>query len=421
MKKYSVVSLIALLFCLCAAGFVSTHTAQEDKSTQPTQLRLSWSDDPRTTMTVTWQTAAPTTTSAVEFGTTEQLGQRVAAKRVTYPYETGVLHEATLRGLKPNTRYFYRVITTSSNGLAETHRPYSFRTAPRRAQEFTFVALGDHGTSDVSRKNVERMAKENPAFGLVLGDISYANGKQPVWDEWFQLVEPFTRAFPLMTALGNHENEGKRLNDEANRYSAYLSRFAMPAPETWYHFDYAGVRFVSFNSDDYQNAEQLQWFEKTLKEARQDVGNGRRAVPNGRRAAPRWLIVFQHHPLYSSNVRRLNNTGLINTVRKLLDDYKVDLVLAGHNHNYERTYPLRDINPTTSEKSKYRHGEGVIFVTSGGGGKSLYDFVPEQPPFTAYREKVSHYLRVKASASALSVEAVRTEDGTVMERFEMRE
>ncbi|MDW8367646.1 MAG: purple acid phosphatase, partial [Abditibacteriales bacterium] len=279
---------------------------------------------------------------------------------------------------------------------------------PDRPEDFTFVALGDHGTSGASRKNVERMVKDHPAFGLVLGDLSYANGKQPIWDEWFQLIEPFTRSFPLMCALGNHETEGKELNDEANRYAAYLTRLAHPTPETWYRFDYAGVRFVSFNSDDYQNPAQLKWFEQTLKEAREDK-------------AVRWLIVFQHHPLYSSTVRRLNNVGLIKTMRKMLDDYEVDLVLAGHNHNYERTYPLRDIHPTTTEKSQYRNGTGVIFVTSGGGGKSLYDFVPEMPAFTAYREKVYHYLRVKVSANTLTVEAVRTEDGTVMERFEVEQ
>ncbi len=406
MNKCLPTSLVALCLCLCATGFVSSRAAQEEKSTQPTQLRLSWSDDPRTTMTVMWQTAAPTTNSALEYGTTERLGQRIVARRVRYPYETGVLHEATLRGLKPNTRYFYRVVTTSPLHPFTPSPLQSFRTAPDKEEDFTFVALGDHGTSEASRKNVERMVKDNPAFGLVLGDLSYANGKQPIWDEWFRLIEPFTRLFPLMCALGNHENEGRHLNDEANRYSAYLTRLAHPAPETWYRFDYAGARFVSFNSDDYQNPEQLKWFEQTLKEARGDE-------------TVRWLIVFQHHPLYSSNVRRLNNVGLINTVRKMLDDHKVDLVLAGHNHNYERTYPLRDINPTTTEKSKYRRGEGVIFVTSGGGGKSLYDFVPEMPAFTAYREKVYHYLRVKVSATALTVEAVRAEDGTVMEKFEI--
>jgi hypothetical protein len=402
MKRHRLVSLVAWLLCLCAAGCVSTRAAQ-DPSTQAAQLRLSWTDDPRTTMTVMAQTAAPTTNSGVEYGTTKQLGQRVAAKRASYPYETGVLHEATLRGLKPNTRYFYRVVTGRQGATAATDVA-DFRTAPDGAENFTFVACGDHGTSDMSRRNIERMVAEKPAFGLVLGDLSYANGKQPVWDEWFQLVEPFTRAFPLMTALGNHENEGKELKDEANRYSAYLTRFALPGPETWYYFDYAGARFVSFNSDDYRNPEQLKWFEQTLKDARGDE-------------AVRWLIVFQHHPLYSSNVERLNNVGLINTVRKILDDHKVDLLLAGHNHNYERTYPLRDINPTTAEKSNYRRGEGVIFVTSGGGGKSLYNFTPDQPAFTAYREKVYHYLRVKASATALRVEAVRTEDGTVMEQF----
>ena len=67
----------------------------------------------------------------------------------------------------------------------------------------------------VDASGVEHIAREQPAFHLLLGDYSYANGKQPVWDEWLNLIEPMTRSVPLMAALGNHENEtidGKKVH-----------------------------------------------------------------------------------------------------------------------------------------------------------------------------------------------------------------
>ncbi|MCS6863242.1 MAG: fibronectin type III domain-containing protein, partial [Abditibacteriales bacterium] len=133
MRLYQSCKLMVLILCLCAVDLITSRAAQEQKSIQPTQRRLSWSDDPRTTMTVMWQTAAPTQTSAVEFGPTEQLGQRVTAQRVSYPYETGVLHEATLRGLKPGTRYFYRIVTGGQGQTTMTDIA-SFRTAPDRPE-----------------------------------------------------------------------------------------------------------------------------------------------------------------------------------------------------------------------------------------------------------------------------------------------
>jgi predicted MPP superfamily phosphohydrolase len=306
-----------------------------------------------------------------------------------------------MRGLKPGTRYYYRV-GDAKEGFSSIYR---FRTAPDRVEDFTFTAFGDHGTSDFSRQNVAHIAREQSAFHLLLGDYSYANGNQPIWDEWLNLCQPMTSIIPLMAALGNHENE--RIGEERIGYVAALARLAMPAPETWYTFDYAGARFVAINSDDHRNPEQLQWLESTLKAARQDP-------------RVRWLILFKHHPLYSSNVRRNNDTARIATLRKILDDYRVDLVLAGHNHNYERSYPLRGETPQSQDRAKYRQGEGTLFVVSGGGGKSLYQFEPEQPAITTYRESVPHYLRVRVPVSGpLVVEAVRTADRSVLDRFEI--
>jgi predicted MPP superfamily phosphohydrolase len=394
------VLLLGALAIVTACAFPGTAQGQANRS-NPTQLRLSWSEDPQTTMTVVWQTAVPTATATVEYGTTPRLGMTASGRRVTYAYETGVIHEVTLRGLKPGRLYYYRAgdPVGGFSGISQ------FRTAPARPEEFTFTAFGDQGTGPASRKNVDHIAAENPPFHLLLGDFSYANGNQPIWDTWFEQNEPMTRAIPLMSALGNHENE--TINGKRVGYVAALARLAMPPPETWYTFDYCGVRFVSFNSDDFKNPTQLKWFDDTLSAARSDP-------------KVRWLVVFQHHPLYSSNERRLNNQPLIDTVRKLLDQYQVDLVLAGHNHNYERSYSLRGDAIRNADRTSYRKGEGTVYVVSGGGGKSLYQFTPQTPAITAYRESIEHYLRVHVPRRGpLVVEAVRTRDRTVMDRFEI--
>ena len=352
-------------------------------------------------MTVVWQTRkdAP---SVVQFGKSEALGMSTDGKTVTYQYQTGVIHEATMTGLRPDTTYWYRAGSAEGGFSA----PASFRTAPSGVRDFTFTALGDHGTSPDSRANIWHMLADKPAFQLLLGDWSYANGNQPVWDEWFTLIEPFTRSIPMMAALGNHENE--RLEGNRIGYVAALARTAMPEPETRYFFDYCGVRFIAYNSDDYEDAEQRTWLVQTLKNAREN-------------ARVRWLILFKHHPLYSSNVNRLDNPGLIAELRETLDRYKVDLVLTGHNHNYERSYPLRGAEAVSSDPTGSKKGEGVVFVISGGGGKSLYNLTPEKPAKMVYRESMPHYMRVKVPAKGpLVVEAVRTKDRTIADRFEIR-
>jgi hypothetical protein len=95
------------------------------------------------------------------------------------------------------------------------------------------------------------------------------------------------------------------------------------------------------------------------------------------------------------------------------------LVLLGHHHNYERTYPLLGGKVVVRHPNRYRRGQGVIYVTSGGGGKSLYDLTPEQPAFTAKREKCYQYLRITVTNNTLTVECRRTEDNSLLERFEV--
>ena len=388
------------LSILCAA-FVLLAWATcvlPGNGTSPTQIRLSWSASPKNTMTVVWETASPTESSVVEYGTTKKLGERAVGRRVTYPYETGIIHEAVINSLKPGKRYFYRAGDSKGGFSAFSF----FKTAPTGGKDFLFTAFGDHGVGKISKANVNRVLEEKPAFHLIMGDLSYANGKQKVWDKWFKQLEPLSRSIPVMPALGNHENE--KINGHKIGYIAYQARMALPPPETRYSFDYNEARFVSFNSNDFRNDEQMTWFVDTLKNAQADK-------------SVRWVIVYQHHPLYSSTVGRLNNKPLIAAVRHILDRYNVDLVLAGHNHNYERSYPLVGESIAQSGSGPYQKGKGVVFVISGGGGRRLYKFTPEVPSTTARRESAPHYLRVQVTRKKLRVEAIRAEQRAVLDSF----
>lgn len=390
-------------FCigLLLLGAASQAFAQ---ATTPTQVRLSFGEDPKTCVRIVWQTQAPTASQIVEYGPTPALGRRAMGKRVSYAYETGIIHEATFTGLTPGAAYHYRV-GDPAGGFSKV---YSFRTAPARPTDFTFTAFGDHGVTDAARRNMENVLREKPAFHLLLGDISYANGNQPVWDDYFRQIEPMARVIPVMPTLGNHENERIKRDGKEERigYASYLARFALPGLETRYTFDYGAARFVAFNSDDYQNAAQRAWLEKTLAAARKD-----------RRV--HWLIVYQHHPLFGSTKGRGDNRPLIAAVQPLFDKYRVDLVLQGHDHVYERQYPLRGAQTVSSSLHSYAQGEGTLYVICGGGGQSLYRFTVDLPAICATREDTYCCLRVHVPVHGpLTVEAHRL-DGSLIEKFQI--
>ena len=351
-------------------------------------------------MRVVWQTEIPTSQSLVEYGLTEQLGNTALATRRTYPYETGAIVEATLYNLKPNSTYYYRV-GNAADGWSKTSQ---FHTGNPNPKEFSFTAFGDHGISEDAVKNVENTLFENPAFHLLLGDVSYANGTQPIWDSYLRQIEPATSRIPFMIAYGNHENETMIIDGKANHigYVSTLTRFAMPGYEQHYSFDYGNARFVTYNSDDYQNPFQLAWLDQTLAAARQDK-------------RIKWIIVFEHHPLYGTSKGRGDNAGEIKAIGPILDKYKVDLVLAGHDHHYERQFPMRDNQIVSKEQTTYKKGVGTLFITQGGGGKSLYDFSDSRPDKCAFRERTTGYVRVTVrSKGALTIEAKRI-DRSIME------
>ena len=116
----------------------------------------------------------------------------------------------------------------------------------------------------------------------------------------------------------------------------------------YYRFTKGNVAFYSLNSN-YMDKTQLKWLEDQLAKDTAD-----------------WKICFFHHPLYSSGGKHGSDKELRKVVEPLFVKYGVNVVLAGHEHFYERIKPQ----------------QGIYYFISGAGGKLREGDVKERSPLT---------------------------------------
>ncbi len=360
----------------------------------PKLIHLSTEGDPATTITVTWKTRGYTQTSDVEYGLSARYDSRVAGIGYTYYGASGVLHRVKIDGLKPDTVYHYRV-GSSVGGWSSDH---TFRTAPTADRNFTFTVYGDQGTSTYSGQNVVGASMVNPAFHLHTGDLSYSGGLQSIWDEWFEIVEPLASTALYMPTIGNHEYEGG--------LDIYFNQFALPGNERWYSFNWGNAHFVSIDIQTYfrEDETQRKWLIRDLEEASRDDRID-------------WVIVYFHYPPYSSGPSYPGFTDIRSGLTPILERYQVDLVLNGHDHIYQRTFPLHNGSITSTDPDIYTDPDGIIYVVTGGGGRSLYGLGSPEPPWSAKRASLYHFLQISIEGRYLTVKTIKTDDGSIIDQF----
>lgn len=367
----------------------------------PEGIHVSFGADPRSQASVAWITYAPDPGSLVEYGPTPELGLVASGLSRTAPGSDRVLHEVHLAGLPADSLVHYRA--GSPNAWSAVH---TFRTAPAEPRPFRFVLFGDHGTSAQSERTVEFMANASADLAIIAGDLSYASGSAARWDQWFRILEPLAASVPTMPAPGNHEDEGSRLGT-----SAYRTRFALPGREMFYSFDYARTHFLVLHSTLDTAARELE-LDDMLAFAERDL----RAATERRDAGELdFLVVVQHHPLYgnqagSATSLRQVNAPLVALEEPLLHRYRVDLLLVGHNHHYERSHPMAAGLPTPLEDDARL---GVVQVISGGGGRSLYEFRDPNDfdAWSAAHARRFHYVEFDVGADSIRARAIAVDDG----------
>lgn len=306
-------------------------------------------------------------------------------------------HEVTLTGLQPGTVYYYNI---SEEGTKEGVG--QFITAPGdQNTPFTFLVYGDTRTrAEVHRKVVEAMMREKAQFILHTGDI-VSNGLNPHdWDLYFEVIRPLARNVPIFYCLGNHERDSP----------LYFEYFTLPGNERYYSFDWGGCHFIALDTNDprlpplrgYPGREELEkrkevverFWDEQLTWLTEDLNTHQNAD---------FIVVFFHHPLRSTKRSRAPERARLNErFGHMFQDFGVDLVFNGHDHNYQH--------------HAYR---GTHYVVTGGGGAPLYDVEEENADrYTIKLAKVEHYVRVHVEGKKLTVEAVQI-DGTGIDQIEL--
>ncbi|CAN7937773.1 unnamed protein product, partial [Ixodes hexagonus] len=344
---------------------------------------------------VTWVTFLKTRESTVRYGdsTINAKVNGYASKFVDGgpKKRTMYVHRVFIRNLKPGVSYRYQC--GSTDGWSPE---YTF-VVPRTNEPLTLAVYGDlgcenavslpHLRSETERGNIDAV--------LHLGDMAYDLHSEDghVGDKFMRQIEPIAAYVPYMTAVGNHERK--------YNYSHYANRFTMVGQSgtvnnLFYSFNLGPAHIISFSSDHYlrkhkrtEVRNQFHWLEKDLQ-----VAN----LPENRSLRP-WIITMSHQPMYCSNggkkrdcnsVDSLVRTGLgtrkTYALEKLFHKYGVDLQLMGHQHSYERMWPLYNYKVYNEGSLElYRNPKAPVHIVSGAAGnfERLKKFPPDRPQWSA--------------------------------------
>jgi acid phosphatase type 7 len=319
---------------------------------------------------------------------------------------------ATLPNLPFNSSIFYRV-SVAGRAIREG----IFRTRATPDKSFRCVLVGDIANGAPQQNGIAwQIAQQRPEFLVALGDIVYSGGRVSQYMHHFwpclndvpapspKTGAPLLASIPLYPVIGNHDADVSKLPDIPDAFGAYyffnvpldgpgIGEWNLPlgkdpkVAQTFrqnvgqqypamnqYSFDYGPAHFVMLDSNSYTTKGLLKlvpWLEADLKGSSQP-----------------WKFVCFHAPAFHTS-REHYTEQKMRLLEPTFEACGVDVVFAGHVHNYQRSMPLtfkpgpggRDpkgrVNgeyklDETFDGEKDTTPEGIIHIVSGGGGAKLY-------------------------------------------------
>jgi len=213
---------------------------------------------------------------------------------------------------------------------------------PTEAPTETVIAVGDIATCNAEGDSATAALIEDLDGTLViLGDNVYESGSDQTYADCYDPVygqfKDRTRPVP-----GNHDVQG----DRGDAYYRYFGDAAGTPGEGWYSYDLGAWHVIALNSNCDQvecgeNSPQWEWLVDDL------AAHGNRCT-----------MAYWHHARFSSGPH--GDIHAVEDFWEALDDADADLVLAGHDHIYER------FAPQTADGAA--DPEGLVEITAGTGG-----------------------------------------------------
>jgi hypothetical protein len=365
-------------------------------------------------------------------------------------------HEIKLTGLTANTKYFYSIGSSTQTLQGDANN--FFVTAPVVGTEkkTNVWVTGDCGNNSTNQANVRNryatyMGSNYTDLWLLLGDNAYDAGQDTEYQSKFFDVykDDMLKKTVLWPATGNHDyaNDATRQNDHN---IPYYSNFTLPTnaeaggvasnTEAFYSYNYANIHFISLDSYGKESntyrlydtlGPQVTWLKQDLAANTQ-----------------LWTIVYWHHPPYTMGSHNSDTESELVNIRqnfiRILERYKVDLILCGHSHVYERSRLMKGhygnestfnaaTNNLSSSSAKYDGSSnscpyikntttpynGTVYVVAGSAGQ-LGGTQASFPHAAMYFSDAAN-----GGSLALTIEANRLDakwvcaDGVVRDQFTM--
>lgn len=391
--------------------FISIFTGliAQQSDCVPKRIILNLTANPANEIAVSWRTDSLQNEPVVQYHAAgnwidfEDKVQLVTAETIVFKSDSvndAFYHKAIIRNLNSNTQYVYRV------GSGDSWSPWKqFKTASNKNTSFEFVWFGDaqHDVESHVSKLFQKAFTISPlaAFWLFSGDLVDEPFLDCQMNEVFNAWNFIPSVIPQVLAAGNHEYTDVMRDGKEVEYleENWMVHFNQPGngiaalKGTSFYFDYQGVRFIVLNGND-KLKEQSVWLDGILKDNRN-----------------KWTIVTVHQPFYSMGKKR-NQRKVHDAFLELIDKYKVDLVLQGHDHVYSRTKKM------FNDKAVNDSDKGTVYLISQCGT----DAYSIDSPNLSINEKVANKIQlfqvVSFDENSLKYKSV-TVTGEVFDQFEL--
>ncbi|NIJ45536.1 3',5'-cyclic AMP phosphodiesterase CpdA [Wenyingzhuangia heitensis] len=276
------------------------------------------------------------------------------------PLVKAAYHSVVVKNLEPGTTYVYRVGNGANNNDTWSEW-FQIKTPSEDINTpFSFIYFGDAQNdvksmwSRIIRKSYKMMPEVD--FMLHAGDLINHSESDREWGEWFYAGSFIHATVPSIMTPGNHEYD--RTTGRKNLSALWRPQFTLPQngpleelKETCYAIDYQNMKLISIDAQSFINSKvsrnaQTKWLDSILSHNNK-----------------KWTTITMHYPIFSTKKGR-DNKELREMIQPLIDKYRVDLILQGHDHTYARGYASNEgLGKTVVENS------GAIYAVSVSGPK----------------------------------------------------
>ena len=400
LSKYKISFLIFILITLSS---LFTHFQLDFKDNisnlnlnvplTPKGIRLTSNNDSSNSIVISWYTESQASDPKLIFSLESTLANNKTVvpsfKLITGTY----IYSAFISELDANKTYYYKVSSDASN----EREILNFTTTPERtANKLKFLFYGDSRSQREQRRELVKKAMEkfdDVEFTIHTGDIVNDGRIQSEWNEYFDDIEILSKQVPGYYIEGNHEHTDGKMYDNIPLPSNGDNSF-------YYSFNIGPVNFLGLNTER-DSTIQSTWLESELNKSYQDFNT-------------LWKIAYMHRPIFNSMSSRPDLTDLISNWCPLFEEYNVDMVFAGHNHYYERSYPMNRFKEYEASSSyDFKNPSNPMYFITGGAGAPLYTR-DTNPGYAPFYNSTYHFIIIE-----ISVDDIKEETNLNLETWAM--